>query len=206
LIVAIANPKGGSGKSTIAVNLATAFVLNGIPCSILDHDNRQQSAAQWISLRPTDRPKVSLMRKMPYDKFPGLVICDCGARDTPSTREVILKTSVIIVPVIPSQFDLWSAIDMAGIIKRAKEINKRLKAFYLLNQVIPNTKLATEILEPLGDLGPILDTVIHFRMAYKASISEGLGVLEHDKRSKASQEIRRLFTEIMQEIGKKGGA
>src|SRR5437773_6736478 len=53
----VLNPKGGAGKTTVAINLASYFASTGIPATVMDYDP-QGSSLNWLRLRPLDAPKI----------------------------------------------------------------------------------------------------------------------------------------------------
>ena len=110
-VITIANPKGGVGKSTLATNLAGCFVHRGHRTMLGDVD-RQQSARQWLSLRPASAPRIETWEV--DDKRIGRppkgvthVVLDTPAGLKGERLEAVLAiSSRVIVPLQPSAFDM----------------------------------------------------------------------------------------------------
>ena len=115
------NSKGGSGKTTLAVNLAAYYAKAGIPTTIVDLDP-QQSSMQWLDARPMSKPKVSGTKK--FNKLVkraknAVVIYDLPAAIYGNKlTSYIKKANIVVVPVLPSPIDM----------KAAKEFIQSLRA------------------------------------------------------------------------------
>ena len=205
MIVTVASTKGGVGKSTIACNLAVEGIKAGERVLLVDADVQSSSLA-FRAERPKDDIQAisittpTLHRDLASFQGFDLVVIDVGGRDTGVFRSALLAADKVIIPVLPSQYDIWAAGDSIAIIKEAK-VYKDFKAYFLFNQVIANTKVSTEAMEALqeiiGEDGlMLLKTQLFSRVAYKTSISKGLGVAEYEPNSKAAAEMKSLFKEI----------
>jgi len=125
---------------------------------------------------------------------------DVGGRDTGVFRSALLAADIVIVPVLPSQYDIWAAADNVENIRLARVV-KEIKAFFLFNQVIQGTKISGEataaLEEIIGDDGiRLMESQLVSRVAYKNSISKGLGVSEYEPNGKAAAEMHALYNEI----------
>ncbi len=112
-IIAIINPKGGSGKSTLSTQIAGYFASKGHKVMLGDADN-QQSSKYWLTQRPKTLPHIRtweyqadlvLTAKPPPD-ITRLVIDTPGALDGWRLKEVVARADVVIVPILPSAFDV----------------------------------------------------------------------------------------------------
>ena len=145
--VLIANPKGGSGKSTLSVNIAGYLANNGQRVAMLDLD-RQQSSALWLATRPADLPPIRMLDgQNKHDRFPlSTFPPQAGERANESLREfrtydwlvidspaglhgknldhAIRLASKIIVPVAPSLFDLHASSDFLRTLAEEKAVRK----------------------------------------------------------------------------------
>jgi chromosome partitioning protein len=206
MIVAIASTKGGVGKSTIAVNLAVEATYDGKNVLLVDSDI-QGSSMSFRAVRDKDDIKASsivsptLHRDLPsFRQTFDFIVIDTGGRDTGVFRSALLSADVVVIPVLPSQYDIWAAGDNVDNIRFAR-IVKQFKVFFLFNQVIQGTKISKDAMSALGDIiGQedirLLNTRLISRVAYKNSISQGLGVSEYEPTGKAAAEIRSLYEEI----------
>lgn len=207
-VITIGNVKGGVGKSTIACNLAVEATKAGKRVLLIDSDTQQSS----IDFRATRSEKglpefqaVSITKNTihkdvrSFESF-DFVFIDAGGRDTAVFRSAVLASDLFLIPVLPSQYDIWATAGTVETLEEAK-LFKDTSAYFIINQVIPNTTIAREALQALKEFKlPILHTQIHARVAFKQSISEGKGVTEYEtagKNGKASKELMALFQEIL---------
>lgn len=202
-IIAFVNQKGGTGKSTLACNIAVEAGMNNKKVLLIDADT-QGSGMAFRSLREKDDIKAiaittpTLHKDIKSFKDFDFIIIDAGGRDSAVFRSAIMSCDLIIIPVLPSQFDIWGATDTIEILKEARAY-KEIKAYFLLNQVISRTLVSKEAIKALeefkDDVG-ILKSVLCLRVDYKNSVAEGKGVNEYKKDSKAGKEIHSLYKEI----------
>jgi len=211
-IISVVNQKGGTGKTTIATNLACQYAREGKKTLLIDAD-KQNSSIDWKSFRPDTVPYLQVV-KIPkahiHKEIEGfshdVIIIDAGASDTVTFRSAIYAADYCIFPLKPSQADILST-------ERALEIyselatTKNIKAGLLLNQVWTNKKIKITgevenlLLELKEDYDlKIFKTKIYNRLAYQDAFSEGLAVNEMtgDKFKKASDEVSNLFVEVKQ--------
>jgi chromosome partitioning protein len=111
-VIAIANPKGGVGKSTLATNLAGAFARQGHAVMLGDLD-RQQSSRQWLQLRPGSAPKITnwdVREETGHVRPPKgttHVVIDCPAALHGKKLGAVLNVvDTVLVPLQPSLFDI----------------------------------------------------------------------------------------------------
>jgi len=112
-VVVIANPKGGSGKSTLSTNIAGYFANCGHQVMLGDADV-QRSSKFWVSQRPETLPKIStweyeadlIYTAKPYKDTTHVVIDTPGGLSGWRMQEVIGRADKIIVPIMPSMFDM----------------------------------------------------------------------------------------------------
>jgi chromosome partitioning protein len=121
--ILIANPKGGSGKSTLSVNIAGYLANHGQRVALLDLD-RQQSASRWLALRPDDLPPIRLLesKKEESQRNDWLVIDSPAALHGKNLAHAVKLASKIIVPVAPSLFDLEASRDFLQTLAEEKKV------------------------------------------------------------------------------------
>ena len=205
MIITIGNSKGGVGKSTIACNLACMAAKENKKVLLVDADP-QASSLNFRSIREADDIKATAITTPTLHKdlkeFTNfdLIIIDSGGRDSVIFRSAILAADILIIPVLPSVYDIWATSDTLEIVQEAKVFNEKLIARFLLNMVMPNTIMAREALQALEEKKeiPILKNRLGARSAFKNGLISGQGVIEHDPKSKAAQELAVCYHEIMQ--------
>ena len=207
-IVAIANSKGGVGKSTLATNLAVEGALAGLAVLLVDTDP-QSSAAVFAASRDEARPAFRVIqmnqpilhRELPELSAPyDLVLIDTGARENKTFRSSIASSQLVLVPVTPSAYDIWASEEVFTVIDELGA-TLDLTTRVVLNQVIPRTRVAREALEALEEMVDehgvaLLETRIHSRVAWKMASSQGLSVTEYEPRGAAAAELRALWAEL----------
>jgi chromosome partitioning protein len=159
-VYAVANPKGGVGKSTIATNLAGYLASQGHAVALGDVD-RQESARLWLGLRA---PQLAAIAPWPVEpdqvgRLPR--VCRHGVLDTPAgltgkaLRGVLKRVDKIIVPLQPSVFDIFATRDFITELmaeRRADDVHVAV----LANRVREHSHSAEQLEQFLGTLGVTL--------------------------------------------------
>ncbi len=208
MILLLGGEKGGTGKSTVAVNLATWLAKAGVDVIVIDTDP-QRTASQWVERRNTipDLPRVHSVEKYAnvYDTAQDLaqrydqVIIDAGGRDSEELRTSLVVANMMCCPIKASQPDIETTVHANELVKLAKGMNPGLDARLVISMATPNpvVKEAAQARELLSELPEftMLQTVIRERKVYRDAMIEGKGVLELTN-EKAIAEINQLATEI----------
>lgn len=205
-VVTVGNTKGGAGKTNTAVNLAIAAAKRGMRVLIVDADV-QASALSFRALREDSLIQAiaittpTLHKDIPaYSESFDLVLIDVGGRDSTVFRSAIATSDLLVIPVLPSVYDIWAAQDTMELLREARSFNIETPARIFLNQVVSNTIMGREASEALEDFtvdAPLLSSNIHHRQVFKNAAAKGQGVVELEPRGKAAQEIEALLTEIL---------
>lgn len=212
MIILIGGEKGGTGKTTIASNLAVLFATDGRDVLLVDTDT-QRSAASWLQIREEEgvQPKISCVqlagrgsvlsevRKL-SPRYDDLVI-DAGGRDSYELREAMTLAQVMIIPTQPSQFDIHSLATMDRMLEEVKVVNPNLLAFILVNRapVHPGMTDTDDARAFIADMRNIrlTDAVLRDRAIFRRAAAAGMSVVEMPRPDeKASAEIRGLYGEI----------
>jgi chromosome partitioning protein len=212
MIVLVANKKGGTGKSTIALNLAVEAQRQGLDVQLVEADPSIHTSSYWaddraqnglphlLTVRTTGRINEDLTAMNgKYD----IVVVDTG-KDTQEMRTAMMVADAVVVPAKPSQTDLESSKELVEVILNAQETtNPTLKPLLVLSQASthPMSKEVQDAREFVGDAMPVADSVIYQRSAYRRCLETGKGVTEMDDR-KAKAEIQLLMNEITELAGR----
>ena len=121
--ILIANPKGGSGKTTLSVNIAGYLANRGQRVAMLDLD-RQQSSALWLATRPDDLPRIHTLDSKKEHANDWLVIDSPAGLHGKNLAHALKLAHKIIVPVAPSLFDLQASRDFLKILAEEKSVRK----------------------------------------------------------------------------------
>jgi len=209
MITLIGAEKGGTGKTTVATNLA-AIRSKKNDVMLLDTDT-QGSATYWISTRDDSKIKPLIFCAQRFGridteisklskKFDDVII-DAGGRDSEELRSAMLVADRVYIPVQPSQFDVWTINSMANMVQKAIMFNPKMKAYILLNRASTNPSVSEldETIKILSDIEHLnlSASIIKDRIAFRKAAREGLSVTEmKPPDQKAINEINNLYKEI----------
>lgn len=214
MIVLVGGEKGGTGKTTIATNLAQMRAQNGHDVLLVDTD-KQESASSWAGLREEEgiKPAITTVQKVGKSitrdlldlakRFDDLII-DAGGRDSYELRAALVAADKIFIPVQASQFDVWTLGNMAELVEHAQALNPKLQAFVVLNRASPNpavseTKEAESLLFDFPGL-IFSGVIVRDRIAFRKASSAGQGVMElTPSDQKATVEINQLYEVVFNE-------
>lgn len=123
--ILVANPKGGSGKTTLSTNIAGYLAARGQRVAILDLD-RQKSATQWLSNRPRNLPGIELMQSEAEKDAPvdTLVIDSPAGLHGKNLEHALKLVHRVIVPIAPSAFDIQASRDFLEVLHHEKMVRK----------------------------------------------------------------------------------
>ena len=211
MILLIGGEKGGTGKSTIATNIAAYLSQKGDDVLILDSDP-QATSSKWTTRRQKNFPNLPPIHCVQktgdiYETIKDVssrykqVIIDAGGRDSEELRTAMLASKKIYIPIKASQPDLDTIMHMDKLIAVAKSMNRDLEARVVLsiaptNPLINEEKEAKKLLKTLNSI-LLSSCVIRDRKSYRDAMSDGIGVVE-SKTGKAKIEINLLAAEIYQ--------
>lgn len=224
-VIAVANQKGGCGKTTISVNLAACFGRAGYKVLLVDADP-QASAMQWrnnqeesalpFHIQPYPFPTIhkelpSQFEQAGYD----VVLIDCppgaatgGDRKADITRSALLASHAVLMPVRPTPLDYQAAAIILPLLQDVSFLRQDapLKVFLVINGKPPGkTRLGGEahvaaeaIFTAEGMPITILRSEICSRQTFAEAPAVGQAVVDYAPSSKASTEIQQLAKEVLE--------
>lgn len=207
MIYTVGGIKGGSGKTTIATNLAVMLYLKGRDVLFVDADD-QETATDFTHWRNENLPNGAgytaiqlannavrteiLKLKNKYDD----IVIDTGGRDTTSQRAAMTVSDVYIVPFIPRSFDMWTLEKVARLIDEMRAAKPDLRAYAVLNKSDARGSDNVEAKEFLSETDSItlVEASIGHRKSFANAASKGLSVVEYKPADdKAIAEMNQLF-------------
>ena len=204
-IIALVGNKGGAGKTTLSINLATG--LSKHDSTIVIDADPQGSAFQWRAIADDDNiPEVleaeedfGLQARQLANAFTNVVI-DCPPSvHAPQLHTALGVCDMALIPVQPSPMDLWATIHIEDAVEEARESNPRLRACMIINQLEARTTLSQIVREALAEIElPVADTAIRRRAIYRTSALEGKSVFNMGSRgADAAVELNNLIEEVL---------
>ena len=204
-LITIAQQKGGSGKTTMAVNLAVAFASAGKSVAVMDTDP-QGSAGRWFMTRMEHRDNPGLefstasawgvtyeTRKLAdaHD----IVIIDTPPKADSDLRPALRASDLVLVPVATSHVDLWAVETVLYLAER-----ERKPALMVMTRARPGTRLAADVAEKAAELdAAVAGAALANRVVYADTLGHGQSVLEAPK-GPAHAEVTGLMHEIEEHL------
>ncbi len=209
MIVLIGGEKGGTGKSTVATNLAVWLAREGKDVLLLDADI-QATSKRWVDRRNEHDEQLPVVHcaqalgdvfkpARDYVRRYQEIIIDAGGRDSKELRTAMVAADYLYVPIQASQPDLETMDHVNELVGLARSMNPNLRAFALISRA-PSNPMINEVMEAqefLVDFTelPMASTFIRDRKIFRDAMLEGKGVVEMNN-SKAKAEIQLLGQEI----------
>jgi chromosome partitioning protein len=221
-VVTIANPKGGSGKTTTATLLSTTLVHQGASVSLIDGDPnaphktwREGASSTTVNFLSAhnDTELLNLIDSERTQRH--IVIVDCEGVANTMMSHAMMRADLVLIPMAPTQLDAKEAARAVVLVKNAERVlGRRIshRIVFTSTQARGATREQKEIIGALQRTGvPVVETQIYDRVAYQTVFSRRLTLYELDKASVSgldmairnaeqfTDEIKAIIKDIVQE-------
>ena len=207
-IITISQQKGGTGKTTLAVHLAMAFIkYHNLKVAIIDTDP-QGSLGKWFMIRSEKKVsnenltfKTASLWGAQYESKTlkndhDIVIIDTPPKIESDARPSIEAADLVLIPMAASHVDFWAT---GAIVEIAKKANKKILA--QINRSSQRSKLIDKTKDFIKSLDlQSTDTIIGNRQIYTSSMGEGKTAVEKQRKGNAVDEIKKLSDQILNQL------
>ena len=207
-VITISQQKGGTGKTTLAVHLAMAFIkYHDLKVAIIDTDP-QGSLGKWFMIRTEKKVsnenltfKTASLWGAQYESKTlkndhDIVIIDTPPKIESDARPSIEAADLVLIPMAASHVDFWAT---GAIVDIAKKANKKILA--QINRSSQRSKLINKTKEFIKSLDlDSTETIIGNRQIYTSSMGEGRTAVEKQKKGNAVDEIKNLSDQILNQL------
>jgi chromosome partitioning protein len=201
--IAIISRKGGAGKTTLAVHLAVAAIVDGLTTAIIDLDP-QASATGWGDSRTLDAPTVVSAQAARLPKVleaaasngADIVFIDTAPHSETAALAAIRAADLILIPCRPAILDLRAISDSIDLVNLAKKT-----ATVVLNAVPPRGSSASEAESAIATYGVAVAPIqVGQRAAFVHSLTAGQTAQEYEPSGRAAEEIQQLYKWICKQV------
>lgn len=187
-IIAVLNEKGGTGKSTVSTNLATALHRAGKKVVLVDADP-QGTSRDWREASPegADLPPVvaldrsqMLIQSLPTLSGNDFVVIDGPAKAGDMAASIVRVANVALIVIQPSGADIWASAATVKLIRSKIDVGGAIDAAFLVNRTSGSTKLSKQMLEGEWNEYGIdqMDSTIGNRVAFAQALTDGVSVYD----------------------------
>lgn len=217
MILVCGGVKGGTGKTTTAVNLGIERARRGAKVLLVDADPDQESLTDYVANREergtqptvnvvqvkgTTTSKSLLALARDYDD----VIVDCGGFDSVELRQAVLVCQVWIVPLNPTQLQVWTmpklkeVLDGANAMRGDAQVTAHLMGMRLSTNNLSRARQDLDVVAAEYDGFSVLSTVVHQRAAFERAEALGIAVTELERPSESDRKARDAVAMLHDEV------
>lgn len=217
MIVVCGGVKGGTGKTTTAVNLGIERARRGIKVLMIDADPDQESLTDYLANRSEQgtQPSVNVVQVKGTTTSKSLIalskeyddlIVDCGGFDSVELRQAVLVCQVWIVPTNPTQMQVWTmpklkeVLDGANAMRGDAQLTGHLMGMRLSTNSLNRARQDLDAVAAEYEGFDVLNTVVHQRAAFERAEALGLAVTELEKPSESDRKARDALSMLHDEI------
>lgn len=214
MVITVGGIKGGSGKTTIATNLAVYLVNKGAAVLLVDADD-QETATDFTAWREStkegdigftaikltgEQVRTQVLRLKERYEY---IVIDTGGRDTTSQRAAVLVSDIYLLPFNPRSFDIWTIEKVERLIIEICSVKPTpLHVYSFINRADARGADNEDAAQLLSECNHMSYINIHIgnRKAFSAAASKGMGVMElplNDSSKLAINEVIALFDRIL---------
>ncbi len=200
-VITVAQQKGGSGKTTLAANLAVALARAGHSVALLDTDPQGSLGRWFMTRRERGEPGLEFATASAWGvsyecdklrKLHDFIIVDTPPKVDADLRPALRESDLVLVPVAASHVDVWATESVLDLARR-----ERRPAMVVLNRVKAGTRVLDEVAAAVAAMEVLqAQTALGNRVAYAETLGQGKSVLEAG-RGAWTAEVEGLVAEIL---------
>ena len=217
MILVCGGVKGGTGKTTTAVNLGIERARRGAKVLLVDADPDQESLTDYVANREDrgTQPAVNVIQVKGTTTSKSLmalardyddIIVDCGGFDSVELRQAVLVCQAWIVPLNPTQMQVWTmpklkeVLDGANAMRGDAQLNAYLMGMRLSTNSLNRARQDLDAVAAEYEGFSVLSTVVHQRAAFERAETLGMAVTELDKPSDSDRKARDAVAMLHDEV------
>ena len=189
--IVVLNPKGGSGKTTLASNLASYFAVSGLKPTLMDLD-AQGSSTRWLSKRAKGQAPIhgiagyernsrvtrSFAMRLPLDSE-RLIVDTAAALEAQRLPDITRNATAVLVPVLPSDIDIHAATKcISDLLLIAKIRREEQRIAVIANRVKKHTVIYKALMKFLETLNIPVVATLRDSQSYIRAAETGMGIFE----------------------------
>lgn len=203
-VVAVVSEKGGTGKTTVSLTLATAAALNGRKAAVLDVDP-QATASKWTDRRdaempwvvPTHAARLSHAIEQARQQGVDFVVIDTPPHSNADAAQAARCADLVVVPVEPHIFALETVPKLADLLK----LSGSAPALFVINKATVQGTEGRDAGNHIRDQGfTVCPVTLHLRAAHRHAGNIGQTAVEYEPAGKAAAESIQLYLYTIQHL------